>query len=43
MLLPAMLSVTPDAEETQWWKSEETHLFVMSFSAFYLVFYSFIY
>lgn len=43
MLLPAMLKVAPNVEETQWWKREEAHLFAMSFSAFFLVFYSFIY
>ena len=26
----------------QWWKREDTHLFVMSFVAFFIVFYSFI-
>ena len=46
MLPPAMLTGTLVIEETQptkWWQSEDTHLFVMSFFAFFLVFYSFIY
>ncbi|MFC4292692.1 hypothetical protein ACFOWX_09735 [Sphingorhabdus arenilitoris] len=35
-----LLVVQP--EPSSWWKKEDTHLFLLSFTAFFITFYSFI-
>lgn len=45
MLAPTVLAVGNLVEEqpkVSWWKQEDTHLFVTSFLAFFIVFYTFI-
>lgn len=47
MLAPAvldasMLEETKPAKKEGWWRKEDTHLFFVSFSAFFVVFYTFI-
>jgi hypothetical protein len=43
MLPPPVLddSLGPQ-KSTKWWKKEDTHLFVLSFVSFFVVFYTFI-
>jgi hypothetical protein len=39
---PIMIEALPKQKPTKWWKKEDTHLFMLSFSAFFVVFYTFI-
>lgn len=39
---PSILVVEAEAEKTKWWTKEDTHLFALSFTAFFVVFYTFI-
>ncbi len=48
MLAPAVLNADmlfeeqPKPTKERWWKKEDTHLFLVSFCAFFVVFYTFI-
>jgi len=47
MLAPAIFVTDMDedakpAQKNRWWKKEDTHVFCVSFSAFFVVFYTFI-
>ncbi len=39
---PNILAVEAEAEKAKWWTKEDTHLFMLSFTAFFVVFYTFI-
>ncbi len=39
---PDLMVVDAETEKEKWWTKEDTHLFVLSFTAFFIVFYTFI-
>jgi hypothetical protein len=39
---PVMSEALSTQKPAKWWKKEDTHLFMLSFSAFFVVFYTFI-
>jgi hypothetical protein len=39
---PVLTSAAPTAKPPKWWMKEDTHLFMLSFTAFFVVFFTFI-
>lgn len=39
---PNILVVADETPKRKWWTKEDTHLFLLSFAAFFIVFYTFI-
>jgi hypothetical protein len=42
ILPPPTMQLAAIQPQPRWWKSEDTHLFMISFLAFFVVFYTFI-